>query len=533
MRGVTRPIFGVLLGTLLLAQGIVASSWADAFEGAEIVHQGGSSVVSVPIPPGVTYELSEFPAQNQLNVTFSGASVRQARRIHSDPEGALLRAVDLEPWSVDTEPRARLVVRTAPGARTFVNQEGEVLRVTVVPQSLISSARPSVRDQEALVSLDLQGADIHTVLRSLSEASGRNIVANANVAGTVRLKLTDVPWRTALDIVMRTHDLGAVEDNGIIRVAMLRDIREAAIEHETAERKREELVPLETTVIPVMYANASELLQTLEGRLTKRGNIVVDSRTNALIITDTPTNIPRISSLVLELDSRTPQVEIVAKLVDIDYSAIDELGIRWDAQNIHSSDQAISGNVGVNAALSEPIGQVNVGIIRTKADFDLAIQALASDNRANIISNPRITTVNNREARILVGKEIPLVVRDEAGNAITELKKIGIELRVTPHINQGELITLDLSPTVSDLASQASTQEGGVIINTTEADTRVMVLDGQTAVIGGLIRTNETEFHSGVPILKDIPILGNLFRSSSKADAKRELVIFVTPKILG
>jgi type IV pilus assembly protein PilQ len=130
-----------------------------------------------------------------------------------------------------------------------------------------------------------------------------------------------------------------------------------------------------------------------------------------------------------------------------------------------------------------------------------------------------------------VGQEIPLVVRDEAGNAITELKKIGIELRVTPHINESDLITLDLRPQVSDLASTAS-QSAGVIINTTEADTRVMVRDNETAVIGGLIRSNETRFESGVPVLKEIPVLGGLFRSSSVSDSKRELLIFVTPRII-
>jgi type IV pilus assembly protein PilQ len=413
------------------------------------------------------------------------------------------------------------------------------LAVLVLTQGIVAGAAwadPSeraglTRDAEGLISIDLQGADIHTVLRSLSEASGRNIVANSNVTGSVRLKLTDVAWQIALDVVLKTQGLGSVEEGEIIRVAPLKELRQEEIDRQTAVRKQEDLVPLVTEVVPIEFANASELSGTMEGRLTQRGNIVVDERTNSLIITDVPTNIPIIADLIHELDGPAPQVEIIAKLVDIDVAAIEELGVNWDLKNLHSTNQAISGNVGSVAGLTDPVGTANVGIIRSGGTLDLAIQALASENRANIISNPKITTLNNREARILVGKEIPLVVRDEAGNAITELKKIGIELRVAPHINQGDLITLDLKPTVSDLASQASTQ-GGVIINTTEADTRVQVQNGETAIIGGLIRTNETEFERGIPLLKDIPLLGALFRSSSRAESQRELVIFVTPRII-
>jgi type IV pilus assembly protein PilQ len=156
---------------------------------------------------------------------------------------------------------------------------------------------------------------------------------------------------------------------------------------------------------------------------------------------------------------------------------------------------------------------------------------MEQENKANIISNPRVTTVNNREARILVGKKIPLIVLDEAGNAVTELITIGITLLVTPHINDNNRITLDLHPEVSDLASQATVQ-GGVIINTSEADTRVMVENGQTAVIAGLIRANDTVIERGVPILREIPLLGSFFKSTGKVREKRELLIFVTPRIV-
>jgi len=158
------------------------------------------------------------------------------------------------------------------------------------------------------------------------------------------------------------------------------------------------------------------------------------------------------------------------------------------------------------------------------------IQALESTNKAHLISNPIITTTDNREASILVGQKIPLIVADEAGNAIVQLTTIGIVLRVTPHINSDDLLTLDVHNEVSDLSSQATVQ-GGVIINTSESDNRVLVRNGETAVIAGLIRTVESELVSGVPVLKDIPLLGALFRQEATVQNNRELVVFVTPRM--
>jgi type II secretory pathway component GspD/PulD (secretin) len=190
------------------------------------------------------------------------------------------------------------------------------------------------------------------------------------------------------------------------------------------------------------------------------------------------------------------------------------------------------GSVGPESPISEPTGELSVGIFGPYGELNATISALETENMANIISNPTITTLNNREAIIIVGKKIPLIVQDEAGNPITQLTTVGIQMRVTPQVNSqtGE-ITMDLHPEVSDLAAQATVQ-GGIIIVTSEADTRVMVKDGQTAVIGGLIRQNESYYDSGVPVLRDIPMLGKLFGSTSRSDEKRELVIFVTPRIV-
>ena len=384
----------------------------------------------------------------------------------------------------------------------------------------------------ARVSLDIQGADIRTVMRSLAEYSGTNIVVGREVQGSVTVNLTEVPWIDALNTICRTQGLGWVEEEGIIRIETLDNLRKEDVARSTADRTLEDLQPMTTQIVRAVYATATELKPAIEKTLTARGHVEVDPRTNSLVITDVSRRVSAAVEMVQHLDSRTPQIEITAKLVDVDARFTRELGINWTAYGLHSDDGRTTGDIEVTPTqIIDPAANVRFGLVRSWGTFNAMLTALEQDNKADIISNPRITTVNNREARILVGRKIPLIVLDEAGNAVTQLTTIGITLRVTPHINDDERITLDLHPEVSDLASQATVQ-GGIIINTSEADTRVIVDDGETAVIGGLIRSNTSKLKRGVPYLKDIPILGFAFSSTSEVKEKRELLIFITPRII-
>jgi type IV pilus assembly protein PilQ len=295
-------------------------------------------------------------------------------------------------------------------------------------------------------------------------------------------------------------------------------------------------MPLVTHSIKMKYASAEEIENSLKNVMSKRGSVDHDKRTNTLILTDIESNLLQAEAMANALDTRTQQVEINAKLVDIDVSALRNLGITWGITNLDISDLSNPSDptlpqIGVNAPNSETVGTIAGVLTKPWGTLDFVLDALESKRQAQIISNPRITTVDNREAKILVGQKIPLIVQDVAGNAVTQLQTIGIQLKVTPHMTDDKRIVLDMHPEVSDLSTQ-STVQGGVIINTSEADTRVMVDNGQTAVIGGLIRTNEGEVMTGVPILMDIPILGGLFRNRSTVKQQRELVIFVTPRLV-
>ncbi len=404
------------------------------------------------------------------------------------------------------------------------NVYGGGTRLTATPRRRTTEANPK------RVSLDVQRANVLTVVRTLGALSGRNIVTNSEVQGDVTLRLQDVPWPQALDIVLLTQGLGFTEEEGVIRIASIDALRDEEVEREEAARKREELLPVATEVLAIQFAKAEELKPAVEKMMSPRGHAQADLRTNTLIITDIIEKLAVARELVAALDTRTPQVEIEARLVDVDASMARDIGVDWTFGVTQSGNGDEQTARSVNP-IANPAGDLRVGAIRSNWDLDAVIQGLVNDRNANIISNPRITTVNNREASILVGQEIPLVVQDEAFNTVVQLKKIGIKLRVRPHINSDGQIELDIHPEVSDLASQATVQ-GGIIINTSEADTRVLVSNGETAVIGGLMRENDTVSERGIPLLKDLPGIGWLFKSTSTVKQKRELLIFITPRIV-
>ncbi len=403
--------------------------------------------------------------------------------------------------------------------------------VWAVPTGPANASRPKIDTTGmAAIEIDVQNASVASVIRSFQEFSGRNIIAGPEVTGTITAKLEGVPWLVALDNVMRAHGFGWEETpEGIIRISTFDKLQTERLNEAMSERKQDEFIPLETTVVPVSYAKADEMKKPLQILLSQRGKIETDERTNSLIVSDIPFRVSSVREMAHSLDAKTPQVEINARLVDVDARSIRDLGITWNTVGLNEGDAAV--DLSVEAGLADQVGIVDLAVTGTDADFFATLDLLARQDKAEIISNPRITTADNKEAKIIVGKKIPLVVSDEAGNAITQLTTVGIKLTVVPHINQDGRVTLDLNPEVSDLSAQATVQ-GGIVIVTSEASTRVIVQDGQTAVIGGLIRTNESNVERGVPVLMDIPVLGNFFKSSNKVKEERELLIFVTPKIL-
>jgi len=533
-------LFTALAAGVLLA---AVPGFGATVKSITLKDSGTGTQVILEADAPVNYHDFTLDSPDRIILDCPGTTLGFTERSWPGREGTPIKSVRATEMGWGKETGSRIVIDLAAPASYGISAVGNNVVLAVEapaqapapePMRSPSGDRPnSDLSDSRRMSLDVQGAEIETVLRSLSEFSGKNIVASKEVKGTVTLRLRNVPWRHALDILMRAQGLGMVEKGQTIVISNLDTLRKEELDRRTAERMQEELLPLSTRIIPISYANSDEMRKAVEKTLTKRGHIEVDMRTNSLLVTDIDERLDQADAMIRSLDTKTPQVEIVARLVDVDRSATRELGIDWHLNNLDLMDAGAHEAVHVTpGSVPNPAGSVKFGTVKGFGSIDATLTALETKNKANIISNPRITTVNNREASVVVGQQIPLIVQDFAGNAVTQLTTIGIKLSVTPHINVGNKITMDVHPEVSDLSSQATVQ-GGIIINTTMADTRVMVNDGETSVIGGLIRSNESETDRGIPVLMDIPLLGNLFRSSSKTHQKRELLIFLTPKILG
>ncbi len=395
--------------------------------------------------------------------------------------------------------------------------------------------RPAARTSGRSVSLNLENAELKTVLRAMAKYNRRNIIIAGDIKGSVSMTLHNVSWDRAFQEIVNAGGLDYVEQGGIIRVAS-RD--KLAAEMKSREQSRE----LVTNVYRIEYAAAEELTGSLQKLISNRGSIQVDKRSNSLVIIDVDYKHEELAQMLRILDQPAMQVEIMARIVDIDTDVTRDLGISWQVSNMASTNYNVQspGPVNPNAlpgvqvpdllpAAGRPT--VSIGTMRSFAQLDATLNALESKRKANTISNPRITSVNNKEATIVGGKKIPLSIRDASGNTQTTLYTIGMKLTTTPHINSANNIILDVKTEISDLDPTA-TILGGVVILTNEAETQIVLNDGETAVIGGLVQSKGGKTVKGVPILMDIPILGALFRSTTTATSKREILIFLTPHIV-
>ncbi len=369
------------------------------------------------------------------------------------------------------------------------------------------------------ISIDLENADILTVLRALSEYAGVNIVAGKDVKGTVTVRLHNIPWRQALEIILKASGYAYREDPGVIRV-------------DTAENldKQDYDLPTTSKIYKLEFADPRKLLNKVQAMLSPKGKANVDIRTNSIVVTEVQPIHDKIKQLVRLLDTPTPQVEIMAKVVDIDVSASRGLGIDWTLKGLESRIVRADIASNVNPTIAG-YGVFNVGTVPSLAQINATINILEENGKAHTISAPRVTAVDNEKARVLGGQRFGFPTRDMSGNTVIQFYTVGTKLEVTPHINSLEEVTMEIHAEVSEL-DKASALAGRPIVTTSEADTKVLVKDGNTVVIGGFIRKKKTKSVHGIPILKSIPILGALFRETTTSIEDRELLIFLTPTII-
>jgi type IV pilus assembly protein PilQ len=411
--------------------------------------------------------------------------------------------------------------------------------------------------QAARITVTWDRANIADVVAGFAAFSGRTIIIGKEVKGEVTAEIKNQPWTEAFAAVLATQGLQAVElPGGIIRV----DSPSALSALDSTE-------PLTTRMVPVNYASAGQLVGSLKSVLTKRGNVVADTSTNSLIITETRSRIDEVSDFVKSLDIRTPQISIQAKIIFVDRTNIEAMGIKYDFGAVNQGDGPFFNRLfqRTDPGSGEPFDRTvtdltgegvaamaNASSIITGSALDLVwttsvggfrytafIEALQQVDLADVQAEPAITTVDNREAFIKVGEDVPVRVVDfqSAGTgtntpkATVQFKETGIQLKVTPHVTNTRQILMQLEAERSDLKILPAA-DLGYTIRKQNAKNQLLVNDGETAVIGGLTVTEVIKGKSGIPFLVDLPIVGKLFGYHNSSESRRDLIILVTPRII-
>jgi len=417
----------------------------------------------------------------------------------------------------------------------------------------------AINSSRVIKTLSLTNADIKSVLMYLSSYSNVNIVASPNVEGSITVRLSNVTWREALDIILETYNLVGIESENYIRVVKADEYYLQKQAEEKHNMDQEQMKPLNTEIIGIKFNVAKEIQKAVKGLLSPRGSVEVDERTNSLVIRDLPENLQRVDELVSVLDKETEQIKISAQLLEVESGFFREIGVDWrfinagdpipetqqtappdydvdplfptnpDRQNYAEEEGRIGGT---RQIVSDKLGQFSFARLVDIGDKQFSIGAILatieSSDKGKIIAHPEVTTLDNVEAYIQMGQRIPIKQFDPSGNTIITFYDVGTKLRVTPHITSESRILLHLVPERSSYQFDPN----GVIINSQNAETNVVVENGETAVIGGLTNQEIKSLRVGLPILKDIPILGFLFGYEKKEVTSRDLVIFVTPTII-
>lgn len=532
--------------------------------------EGTNTVITILVPEDISYTVFK-PASNVIALDVHTNKTTIA------PGSYLINKGGVDKVTFETFQRVALTriflyttsifesydVRTSEGISFYLLNAGGIEGVyslkegkpefTAEVEEKPAPSAVSSQPSEPRISLNLENADIVTVINGIAEYVGLNVVYTTDVKGKVTVMVNNIPWRTALDLVLKTVGLSYVEENGVLRIAPPDKLKREEIERRKAEQEAQLLKPLVTRIYKLEFTKPDEVSVSIQKLLTDRGRIEKDEHTNSVIVTDIEDIQQKVEQIIRSLDVRTHQVAIEAKIVEINTRKLKELGIKWGGrytgivQGIPSQQVYIGRNPSESPSESGAEGagfaeagavtlpaapglRFTVGYLSPQTDLFAILATLESEEFARVISSPKITVTDNKQAKIIGGVKIPFITTDVGGNPITRLVDVGIKLEVTPHVNSQNQVTLDLKTEVSQAGEPTPT--GQLTILTNEAETRVLLGNGETAVIGGLVSAKRSRASSGIPILKSIPLIGALFGGRTGSVEEREIVIFITPNII-
>lgn len=495
-------------------------------------------------------------SQGELSITFPGVDIDEDQLVKLDVVQFATAVSEIETYQ-DTD-SSRLVIRYEGRVLARHKVDNNVLQIEVSP---MTEEQVEELNQQTLytgdpISLDFQDVPVRQVLQIIAQVNGFNLVTTDTVTGNVTISLTGVPWDQALEMILKIKGLDKRLEGNILLIAPADELTARETQQLQSQKQVADLAPLESVNITVNYAKAQEMANILKstegGILSQRGSVTVDERTNTLLIRDTQVSIDEARRMIDALDIPVRQVLIESRMVTVRDNVDEQLGVRWGFTD-RQGDDGVSGSLegadtvaggviptldnrlNVNLPVSSAAGRIGfqVASLVDGTILDLELSALENENKGEIIASPRITVANQQEAYIEQGTEIPFVQATSSGATSVEFKKAVLSLQVTPHITPDNRIILDLIVTQDTRGETVSTSTGpAVAIDTQEIKTQVLVENGETVVLGGIFQQINTDDVSKVPLFGDLPVVGSLFRNTSTVYQKRELLIFVTPKIV-
>lgn len=533
-------------------EGRVIVDLADASSGINIKNKGKTIVIDF-IDTDVPAEL-----QRRLNVINFNTPVLYVDTVKRGKNGQII-----------IEPKGDWEQSAYQADKKFIV---DVRPVVQDPNKLVQGSKPGFSGEK--LSLNFQNIEVRSVLQVIADFTGMNIVASDSVTGNITLRLKDVPWDQALDVIMKNKGLDMRKSGNVISIAPADELaskEKAALE---ATQAIQDLEPLRTEVFTLRYQKADDFRNLLNGTgagaaggggatgvasriLSKRGTVSADPRTNTLFIQDTPKKLEEIQSILNKVDIPVKQVMIESRLVIADDKFSKSLGARFGIQSAttpgnnnlsiggtltgsatgstgSTTPATAAGNTGglnSNLPVNNAFGSVALSLFRLPAGLllNLELSALETDQRGKIVSSPRVTTANQQKARIAQGIQIPYREASSSGASTVSFKNAELSLEVTPQITPDDKIIMDLAVNKD---SRGADTDAGPAINTQRVATQVLVANGETAVLGGIYEQTERNDVDKVPFFGDLPIIGNAFKRRTKQDDRTELLIFITPKIM-
>lgn len=526
---------GILKDSVSVNQGVVGAIRSMYFEEAEVLR------LEISLNGGAVYDVSK-PDKKTLQINFQPVA-------EEVPKPAAVRAERVE---ASSQIAAKTGVQNKADPKPDPVAKGNALDRAGENAVVKDSCAPILEGDKEKVSFDFQQARLKNILRIIAEVSGLNIVISPDVDGLVTMRLINVPWNMALDMVLKNNALGKECVSNIVRIASQSTFAKEESNRNAANtvKKQIEIQAREagkviTETARLSYANLAELTTNLTKLVSPSGKITTDARTNTVIMTDFQPIVSEMLRLVKTVDIQTPQVMIEARIVEVNKSATKELGIQWGATlsritskefpnvvTLGPSTRTTPGfivDLPTTSAAAGGLG-LSLGSLTRDTILDIQLTALETQGRGRVLSSPKVTTVDNREAKIQSGRRIPYQTVSQEGTK-TEFAEAAINLTVTPHITVDGKVYMKILAQ-KNAADFSRTVNGIPTITTKETSTEVLLRDGETTVLGGLYESTITESRNQIPGFAKIPWLGWLFRKSNDVDQVDELLIFITPIIV-